>query len=100
MMIRRPAGRSLPGKPLDPLRRTGRRTGERKVRAPQDTVVGNAHRPIQRLAWVSQAAVEEGSGKCNRKNTAFGRVSGEWSVVSGRKRCLTTHLLTTHHSLF
>ena len=31
--------------------------GGRKVRAPQDTVVGNAHRP-------------RGQGKCNRKQTA------------------------------
>src|SRR3569623_3784381 len=31
--------------------------GERKVRAPQDRVVGNSHRP-------------KGPGKCNRKQTA------------------------------
>ncbi len=31
--------------------------GGRKVRAPQDMVVGNAHRP-------------QGPGKCNRKQTA------------------------------
>ena len=31
--------------------------GERKVRAPQDRVVGNADRP-------------QGQGKCNRKQTA------------------------------
>src|SRR5438128_12599969 len=41
----RPAGRSLPGKLLRSLRHLGGPTGERKVRAPQDTVVGNAHRP-------------------------------------------------------
>ena len=40
--IRRPAGRSLPGKAVG---LACRGTGERKVRAPQDTVVGNAHRP-------------------------------------------------------
>ncbi len=34
----------------------------RKVRAPQDTVVGNAHRP-------------RGSGKCHREQTADGRLS-------------------------
>lgn len=33
------------------------RHGPRKVRAPQGTVVGNAHRP-------------QGPGKCNRKQTA------------------------------
>ena len=36
--------------------------GERKVRAPQDTVVGNAHRP-------------QGPGKCNRKYTAREQLS-------------------------
>ena len=39
------AGRSLPAKPPGLLRHLGRRTGERKVRAPQDAVVGNTHRP-------------------------------------------------------
>jgi len=42
----------------------------RKVRAPQDTVVGNAHRP-------------RGPGKCHRKQTAdgsFGR-SGKGEMV-------------------
>lgn len=34
-------------------------TRPRKVRASQDTVVGNAHRP-------------QGQGKCNRKQTAVG----------------------------
>ena len=43
-----PGGRSVGSKPT-----------ERKVRAPQDTVVGNAHRP-------------QGPGKCNRKQTAPG----------------------------
>ena len=39
-------------------RQIGSKTlGGRKVRAPQDTVVGNAHRP-------------RGQGKCNRKQTA------------------------------
>jgi len=38
--------------------------GERKVRAPQDAVVGNAHRPSRR------ATAGEGPGKCNRKYTA------------------------------
>src|SRR5262249_32107767 len=59
----RPAGRSLPG-PLAGAR-------ERKVRAPQDAVVGNAHRP-------------QGPGKCNRKHTA-------WRVVRGNQ-------VTTHHA--
>ena len=36
-------------------------TVQRKVRAPQDTMVGNAHRP-------------RGSGKCNRKQTANRRI--------------------------
>gem|GEM_PF-5977640 len=36
---------------------------QRKVRAPQDMVVGNAHRP-------------RGSGKCNRKQTAERRCDG------------------------
>jgi len=35
--------------------------GQRKVRAPQGRVVGNAHRP-------------QGPGKCNRKQTATGTV--------------------------
>ena len=38
-------------------RSVGPKPTERKVRAPQDTVVGNAHRP-------------QGPGKCNRKQTA------------------------------
>ncbi len=42
----------------------GRPPAERKVRAPQDGVVGNTHRP-------------QGSGKCNRKQTAS---SGSWST--------------------
>jgi hypothetical protein len=49
---------------------------ERKVRAPQDTVVGNAHRP-------------QGPGKCNRKQTAR-RGTGDSSPVPRRvrvKRC-------------
>ena len=40
--------------------------GGRKVRAPRDTVVGNAHRP-------------QGQGKCNRKYTA----SRAWQPVEG-----------------
>ena len=44
---------------------------QRKVRAPQDTIVGNSHHP-------------QGSGKCNRKQTAerhaadCGRSCGSW----------------------
>jgi hypothetical protein len=42
--------------------------GERKVRAPQDTVVGNAHRPTRPVRRSG-----EGQGKCNRKQTAAAR---------------------------
>ncbi len=48
------------------LATTSCRSGERKVRAPQDTVVGNAHRP--NLAFlVMHGEAGEGQGKCNRK---------------------------------
>ena len=40
-------------------------TVQRKVRAPQDTVVGNAHRPRPLLRG-------QGQGECNRKHTADG----------------------------
>jgi hypothetical protein len=63
-----------------PLRRPAvfrdRGSSERKVRAPQDTVVGNAHRP-------------QGPGKCNRKQTAR-RGTDDSSFVRRRvrvKRC-------------
>jgi hypothetical protein len=39
---------------------------ERKVRAPKDTVVGNAHRP-------------QGPGKCNRKQTAQRRAGDSFA---------------------
>src|SRR5262245_11064689 len=42
-------------------------TRERKVRAPQDAVVGNAHRPT---VHPSRGGLE-GQGKCNRKYTAL-----------------------------
>jgi len=52
------------------LERAGRSLGgptgsfERKVRTPQGTVVGNAHRPRNDPITVGHA---EGPGKCNRK---------------------------------
>src|SRR5262249_3859136 len=48
---------------------------ERKVRAPQDAVVGNAHRP-KFLAFPPGKERHEGPGKCNRKDA--GLVGGEW----------------------
>ncbi len=44
--------------------RSRRGTGERKVRAPQDAVMGNTHRPkfLPLRGWRN-----EGPGKCNRK---------------------------------
>jgi hypothetical protein len=45
------------------------RAVQRKVRAPQDAVVGNAHRP--KFHPSSGSGANEGPGKCNRKDTAF-----------------------------
>ena len=42
----KPAGRSFSGRPRGRPERVPRASGERKVRAPQDAVVGNAHRPF------------------------------------------------------
>ena len=42
----------------------GKGSGGRKVRAPQDMVMGNAHRP-------------QGPGKCNRKQTASRKLRPE-----------------------
>ena len=47
--------------------------GGRKVRAPQDMVVDNVHRP-------------QGSGKCNRKETAWAE-GGRDQGVGSRDQC-------------
>src|SRR5262245_53811393 len=67
------AGRSLPGETA--CLEAGGRPRERKVRAPQDTVVGNAHRP-SRQSRLRLRLVDEGQGKCNRKDTARAKLTG------------------------